>query len=442
MLAASHAHLVAMVRCCSPSCWVAVVAVGVGLNFHYALLGDSAIRGALGSAALVTGGNGVWRLLTVRKMRGEGLAVGGSRTVRIRAALDVDVYEPPAGAALRPAALYFHAGAYSSGFREFAAGTLGFLAAEGVVGVAVGYRLTSAAEGAGLAGCLDDARAALAWVRDHAAELRVDPKRVVAMGDSAGGHLALLLGLDDDPPRAVFAGWPVTTVEPRYWLTYCEREGRAACAAWRDTPAADDLNDQTEGANVFLGPGPHRATEAATREHLAKTFAGVFLLFGRRAGGWLPPAYDDDVAVALSPLAVLLSPSRRHAVAKRKRGLPPTLAFVGDNDTVVPPGQQRPYAEAYRAAGGDFAVVEFAGGDHGDGGVNAAAGRDALRSFLAGAGVLPRAAATDDAGHHVDRAKRAIGLKFLEYPRGRFDYGKHKRATVRLEEVAASIGAT
>ena len=27
-------------------------------------------------------------------------------------------------------------------------------------------------------------------------------------------------------------------------------------------------------------------------------------------------------------------------------------------------------------------------------------------------------------------------------PRGRFDYGKHKRATVRLEEVAASIGAT
>ena len=56
--------------------------------------------------------------------------------------------------------------------------------------------------------------------------------------------------------------------------------------------------------------------------------------------------------------------------------------------------------------------------------------------------MLPRAAATDDAGHHVDRAKRAIGLKFLEYPRGRFDYGKHKRATVRLEEVAASIGAT
>ena len=98
---------------CSPSCWVALVAVGVGLNFHYALLGDSAIRGALGSAALVTGGNGVWRLLTVRKMRGEGLAVGGSRTVRIRAALDVDVYEPPAGAALRPAALYFHAGALS-----------------------------------------------------------------------------------------------------------------------------------------------------------------------------------------------------------------------------------------------------------------------------------------------------------------------------------------
>ena len=88
-----------------------------------------------------------------------------------------------------------------------------------------------------------------------------------------------------------------------------------------------------------------------------------------------------------------------------------------------------------------FSVAYRAAGELDDGEV-AAAGRDALRSFLAGAGVLPRAAATDDAGHHVDRAKRAIGLKFLEYPRGRFDYGKHKRATVRLEEVAASIGAT
>ncbi len=38
---------------------------------------------------------------------------------------------------------------------------------------------------------LDDARAAMSWVRDHSAELGIDPKRIAAAGGSAGGHLAL-----------------------------------------------------------------------------------------------------------------------------------------------------------------------------------------------------------------------------------------------------------
>ena len=229
-----------MVRCCSPSCWVAVVAVCVGLNFHYALLGDSALRGAFGSPALVTGGNGLWRLLTVRKMTAEGLVVGGSRTVRVPGTeVDLDIYEPTTGGP-RPAVLYFHAGAYATGFKEFAAGTLSWLAAEGVLGVAVGYRVTSLKEGAGFAGCLADARAALAWVRANADELRVDPGRVAVLGDSAGGHLALLLGLGDDPPRAVAAGWPVTTVEPAKWLSYCAKGGTLGAGAGK-TPICAKL---------------------------------------------------------------------------------------------------------------------------------------------------------------------------------------------------------
>ena len=152
------------------------------------------------------------------------------------------------------------------------------------------------------------------------------------------------------------------------------------------------------------------------------------MLFGREAGGWLPPVFDAAAAAAFSPLAAL-------AGRDRKRTLPPMLGFVGDNDTVVPPGQQKRYAEAYRAAGGDFALLEFAGGDHGDGGVNAAAGRDALLDFFRDVGVIPRAdpRGGDDAGGHVDRAKRALGLDFAEYPRGVFKYGTHRRATVRLE---------
>ena len=102
-----------------------------------------------------------------------------------------------------------------------------FLAHEGIVGISVGYRRSTKK---GLDGSVDDAARALAWVREHASEIGVDPSRVFAVGDSAGGHivLALALGLGAaakvNPPSAVVAGWPAVGTEPRHWLTYCADE--------------------------------------------------------------------------------------------------------------------------------------------------------------------------------------------------------------------------
>lgn len=60
----------------------------------------------------------------------------------------------------------------------------------------------------------DDARAGLAWIRDHAADLAVDPDRIAAVGFSAGGHLAAALGtLADTKPDALVLGYPVTLGE-------------------------------------------------------------------------------------------------------------------------------------------------------------------------------------------------------------------------------------
>ena len=43
---------------------------------------------------------------------------------------------------------------------------------------------------------LEDARAAVGWARAHAVEYGLNPDKVVAMGESAGAHLALLLATD------------------------------------------------------------------------------------------------------------------------------------------------------------------------------------------------------------------------------------------------------
>ena len=42
---------------------------------------------------------------------------------------------------------------------------------------------------------VQDVKAAVRWVKTHAKEYDIDPERVGAVGFSAGGHLAMMLGL-------------------------------------------------------------------------------------------------------------------------------------------------------------------------------------------------------------------------------------------------------
>ncbi|MCX6625151.1 MAG: alpha/beta hydrolase [Acidobacteria bacterium] len=66
------------------------------------------------------------------------------------------------------------------------------LASNGYAAAAVEYRFAPAHK---FPAQIDDVRQAVQYLRAHAAELKIDATRLVVMGDSAGGHLALLLGL-------------------------------------------------------------------------------------------------------------------------------------------------------------------------------------------------------------------------------------------------------
>ena len=114
--------------------------------------------------------------------------------------LRLDLFLPQGGGGGRPAVLLFHGGGWAWGskaeMREHAA----HLAAQGFVAAAVEYRLTR--EHVHPA-ALDDAKEAVRWLRANAAAYDVDPRRIGALGISAGGHLVSMLGVT--PARSHFA---------------------------------------------------------------------------------------------------------------------------------------------------------------------------------------------------------------------------------------------
>lgn len=91
------------------------------------------------------------------------------------------------GASMRPALVFIHGGGWTDGSKERGLIPLLHFVRRGFVGVTVGYRLSGEAP---FPAQIDDVKAAIRFLREHAAEYGIDPKRIVVWGQSAGGHLA------------------------------------------------------------------------------------------------------------------------------------------------------------------------------------------------------------------------------------------------------------
>jgi acetyl esterase len=119
------------------------------------------------------------------------------------ATLDAHIF-PASGAKpgeKRPAFLFFHGGGWSIGMPEWGYRHCKRYAERGLVGISFEYRIRLRHGTTPLESAMD-AKSAVRWVRVHAAELGIDPNRIVAAGFSAGGHLAAVTGMVqgcDDP---------------------------------------------------------------------------------------------------------------------------------------------------------------------------------------------------------------------------------------------------
>lgn len=104
----------------------------------------------------------------------------------------LDVYSPK-DAKDRPVVVFFYGGSWTEGRRGLYRFVGAALAQRGFVTVLPDYRLYPQVK---FPLFVEDGALAVAWVQQHAAEFGGDPRRIVLMGHSAGGHEAAFLAYD------------------------------------------------------------------------------------------------------------------------------------------------------------------------------------------------------------------------------------------------------
>lgn len=198
--------------------------------------------------------------------------------------LSLDLHRPEHDGA--PVIVFVHGGGWSRGSRRVlcptfdAADCFPRLVRAGFAVATVDYRLTGEAV---FPAQLDDVSAAVAWVRAHGSELGVDATRIVLWGESAGAHLASLVGLADGAVRGV-----VDWYGPSDLLTFpAPGEGQA-----RPT-----REESLIGGVMAEQPERARAASPALQVHAG---APPFHIAHGLADAAVPPAQSEELHRALT----------------------------------------------------------------------------------------------------------------------------------------------
>jgi acetyl esterase/lipase len=171
-------------------------------------------------------------------------------------------------------------------------------------------------------GPLEDAQQAVRWAREHASQFHLNPDQVVAMGDSAGANLALLL--------ATYPSGPVQVDSPPSG----------------PTADANPVSDKVQAVVDFYGPTDLAALYNESRPQ-------VLPYFDTYLGG-TPAQYPGRYAAA-SPLTYVNSST------------PPVLIVQGMADPTNVPSQSLNLDAALTKAGVPHQLITVSWATHGFG---------------------------------------------------------------------------
>ena len=219
----------------------------------------------------------------------------------------MDLYLAPAEKGLSPVVINIHGGGWNHGVKESQTGFSTFFKA-GFAVANIEYRLTGQATAPA---AIEDTRCALIYLIKNAKELNIDVNKIVIMGGSAGGHLALMGGLLGNDHR--FDG-------------NCPGVEHIKVAAIIDKYGITDVWDWGYGKN----------------------------LTSKSARNWLgDKANDQAFAASVSPITYVTKNS------------PPVFIVHGDADPTVPYQQSVELHKKLKEAGVKTEFITVPGGLHG-----------------------------------------------------------------------------
>lgn len=210
----------------------------------------------------------------------------------------------PEGVDNPPLVVWIHGGGWRQGSYKNCRAP--WLPEHGYALASIGYRLTDRAV---FPAQIHDCKGAVRWLRANAGRFGYDPDRIAVGGSSAGGHLAMLLGLSADVP---------------------ELEGEVGGNLDRSSAVKAVLN--YFGPSDFILRAETQPVSATTPQR------GSFALLNGAATGHI----DMDLARQASP-AFYVGPDS-----------PPMFIMHGLADETVLPDQAQRIADAYARAGAAF----------------------------------------------------------------------------------------
>lgn len=153
--------------------------------------------------------------------------------------LTLDAYVPD-GAGPFPAVIIVHGGGFTRGDKQtFVPPLFEPLQGAGFAWFSINYRLYPQVKSAQM---IDDVEAAIKFVKEHARHYKVDLRRVVLMGESAGGYLVSYVGARNKSALRLAAVVPF--YGPHDWELRAKQEvaGKVGASVWREVfsvPAGD-----------------------------------------------------------------------------------------------------------------------------------------------------------------------------------------------------------